>query len=106
MAELDKSSPDAFGNCPTVYKTLKFRPPIMQLPSKSVIEKSLVRRKDGGQYESQTALKLAIMLMVSGVSIAMSTNSGAVRFATNAAEDNMAEGPQDLGQGETHVCVH
>ena len=95
MAELDKSSPDVFGNCPTVYKTFKFRPPIMQLPSKSVIEKSLVRRKDGGQYESQTALKLAIMLMVSGVSIAMSTNSGAVRFATDAAADNRGEGPQD-----------
>ena len=67
----------------------------MQLPSKSVIEKSLVRRKDGGQHESQTALKLAIMLMVSGVSIAMSTNSGAVRFATDAAADNRGEGPQD-----------
>ena len=25
MAELDKSSPDAFGNCPTVYVTFKFR---------------------------------------------------------------------------------
>jgi hypothetical protein len=66
----------------------------MQNAGKAVSRESLVRRKDGGQYDPQTAWTLAIMLMVSGVDRAINSNSSALRMACDAAADNRGSGPQ------------
>jgi hypothetical protein len=83
---------DAFGNSPDRIEKWHLRPPIQQLASKAVVEKSLYRRKDGGTYPAQTSLKLALMLTTSGVTRGMSENRGAVRFAADGAQDNKGGG--------------
>jgi hypothetical protein len=80
--------PDAFGNRRKVYASNVFRTPIMLNAGKAVKIKSLLRRKDGGQYNPQTAETLAIMLMLSGVDRAINSNSGALRMACDGATDN------------------
>jgi hypothetical protein len=90
----DPRNADAFGNSPDQYETWSLRPPIQQIPSKAVVANSLRRRKDGGKYQPQTSLKLAVMLTASGVSIAIANNRGAVRLASDAAQDNKGGGKQ------------
>jgi hypothetical protein len=83
---------DAFGNRPDQFQTFFLRPPIQQIPSKAVVEKSLHRRKDNGMYLPQTSLKLAVQLTACGVAQGMSENRTAVRFACDAASDNKGGG--------------
>jgi len=85
---------DAFGSRQTIYVSNLFRPPIMQNAGKAVLTESLVRRKDGGQYEPQTALTLSKMLVLCGVDKAIKSNISALRMATDAATDNRGGGPE------------
>ena len=55
----DTDNVDAFGHSPDALEVWPLRPPIMQIPSKAVVEKSLRRRKDNFAYLPQTSLKLA-----------------------------------------------
>ena len=88
----DSKRVDAFGNRPDQFLTSFLRPPIQQVPSKAVVEKSLRRRKDNGTHVQQTSHKLAMLLTACGVAQGMSENRSAVRFACDAASDNKGGG--------------
>ena len=90
----DTDNVDAFNNSPDAIEVWPLRPPIMQIPSKAVVEQSLRRRKDGGAYLPQTSLKLTTMLIACGVLDGMDENRSAVRFACDAAADNKGGGKQ------------
>ena len=84
--ESNEANADFFGNCPDRFVRWLLRPPLQQLQSKTVVEKSLRRRKDCGLYQAQ------IILTACCIDCSIDQNRCEVRLASDAAPDNKGGG--------------